>query len=64
VANQHIEISIIDDRWPQLKVIVNRDGQVQTVTAMYDGAFIQFETPVKNALQYAVEAAIKSHKGR
>lgn len=64
MANQLITITVIDLRWPVLKLVVNRDGMAQVVEAMYDGAFLKFETPVKNALQFAVEQAIKSHKGR
>jgi len=47
-----------------IKLIVNRDGQVQTATLMYDNAFVGFEPPVRDALRFAVEALIKSHKGR
>lgn len=64
MANQHIEITVIDDKWPQLKLIVNREGRVQTATVMYDNAFSQFETPVKDALRYAVDQIITQHKGR
>ena len=64
MANQHIEISVIDDRWPMLKLIVNRGGQVQTVSVMYDNAFSQFEVPVKDALRFAVDEVIRQHKGR
>lgn len=64
MAKQQIEISVMDNAWPELKLIVNRGGRVQTISCTYDLALSNFEPAVKDALRYAVEEVIKSHKGR
>ena len=65
MANQHIEISIIDADWPRLKIIVNTNNrEIKTAVAQYDIANSQFTPPVADALKFAVEDVIKSRKGR
>ena len=65
MANRQIQISIIDSDWPRLKIIVNRDGvAIRTETAQYDNATSQFTPPVQDALKFAVDDVIKSHKAR
>ena len=63
--SQRIEVFIDDSRWPRLRGQVIREGsQVQQLpTAYYDVAASQFEPVVRNAVQIAVDALIKRHKG-
>jgi len=48
-----------------LKIIVNRDNMfIREATAAYDIATSQFTPPVADALKFALDEVIKSHKGR
>lgn len=65
MPNRQIHISIVDSDWPRLKLIVNRDGQeVKTSVQPYDIAASQFTPLVQDALKFAVEEVLKSHKVR
>lgn len=65
MPNRQIHISIVDSDWPRLKLIVNRDGQeVKTTVAPYDIAGSQFVPLVQDALKFAVDDVLKSHKVR
>jgi hypothetical protein len=64
MANRQIQISIIDSEWPKLKIIVNRDNTfIREATAQYDIATSQFTPPVADALKFAIDEVVKSHKG-
>ena len=65
MANRQIHISVIDSDWPRLKLIVNRDGvEVKTAIAQYDIAGSQFTPLIQDALKFAVDDVLKSHKVR
>lgn len=65
MPNRQIQISIVDSDWPRLKIIVNSDNrQVRTETAQYDIAGSQFLPPVQDALKFALDDVLKSHKVR
>lgn len=55
-------ITITDDRWPRLTLVINRGGKVRTETHPYDIAASQFEPAVKDTLRLQVEEVINSHK--
>lgn len=63
MPNRQIAISVIDTEWPKLKIIINQDNRIiRTETAMYDLALSQFTPAMNDALRFAVDDVIKSHK--
>lgn len=62
MSNQHLEITVIDIRWPELQIMINRNGNVRKVVAPYDIAASQFDPAVRDAVSLAVQEIIKSHK--
>ena len=65
MPNKHIEISVIDVDWPRLKIVVNSDNrEVKTSIAQYDIAGSQFTPLVQDALKFAIDDILKSHKVR
>lgn len=63
MANRQIQISIIDNEWPKLKIIVNRDNTyIREAVAPYDISTSQFNPAVTDALRLAIDEIIKQHK--
>ncbi len=61
---KRVEIVLLDDSWPRIKMIVNRDGRVRTEVSHWDVALSNFEPAAKDSLRLAVEELIKQRKGQ
>ena len=60
---KQFSVTITDDQWPYVKIIVNRDGNVRTERAYWDIAAAKFEPLVRDALAFSVQELIKRRKG-
>jgi hypothetical protein len=56
-------VTLLDDAWPRLKMIVSTPAGVSTRLKSYDVAATDFEPFVRTALQDAVLFLIKKKKG-
>lgn len=63
-----IIITLNDQKWPKITMIVNREivgeaPHASVDSAQYDIAYTQFEGMMHNHLRLAVEKLVKKHKG-
>lgn len=63
---QQMHVTITDDRWPKLTIIIRRETDSGPVvfqeSFQYDGAYTQFEAALHNQLRPMVEQIIKRRK--
>ena len=63
---QQMHVTITDDRWPKLTIVIKRDTDrgpvVSQESFQYDGAYNVFEAALHNHLRPMVEEIIKRRK--
>lgn len=64
-----MEVSIDDQKWPKLKMVLTRtnlDGQKSVMAKewLYDGAYSQFENDLHNHLRPMIEQLVKRRLGK
>jgi len=57
-----IQITLLDDTWPKIKMLINRDGYISESHQTYDTAAVAFEVLVRNALDRTVAEIVAQRK--
>lgn len=61
----HIELDIVDNQWPHIRLVVNYgNGVTRTLDSYYDVAATKFEPLVRDALRAVVDSIVRRRKGK